>query len=70
VKLDMVAWLGFKCVYKAYRNLIDFIQADAHQPLLIQLLCEQMSCKREDIVDFELCLADTQPAVSTFSLLV
>ncbi|XP_028392918.1 aspartyl aminopeptidase-like isoform X2 [Dendronephthya gigantea] len=33
-----------------------------HQPLLIQMLCEEMSCECGDIVDFELCLADTQPA--------
>lgn len=37
-------------------------RADSYQPLLVQLLCEQVKCKKEDIMDFELCLADTQPA--------
>ncbi len=39
-------------------------QADKHQPALINLICEQLNTQPEQIMDFELCLADTQPAVS------
>ncbi|XP_072020761.1 aspartyl aminopeptidase-like [Amphiura filiformis] len=37
-------------------------QADKHQPALINLICDQLNTKPEQIMDFELCLADTQPA--------
>ena len=40
-------------------------QADKHHPALIKLLCDELKIKPEQIVDFDLCLADTQPAVST-----
>lgn len=38
-------------------------QSDKHQPALIQLICEQLNVTAEQIMDFELCLADTQPGV-------
>jgi len=38
-------------------------QAEKHQPLLINLICNELSCKPEEIVDLELQLCDTQPAV-------
>ncbi|XP_076456276.1 aspartyl aminopeptidase-like isoform X2 [Babylonia areolata] len=37
--------------------------ATKHSPVLIKLLCEEMGVEADQIVDFELCLADTQPAV-------
>ncbi|XP_041371605.1 aspartyl aminopeptidase-like [Gigantopelta aegis] len=38
-------------------------QADKHHPALIKILCEELKINPEQILDFELCLADTQPAV-------
>ncbi len=38
-------------------------QSEKHQPLLIDLICKELECKPEEIVDFELQLCDTQPAV-------
>lgn len=38
-------------------------QHDKHHPVLIRLLCEEMGIKPEQIVDFELCLADASPPV-------
>ncbi|KAG7467378.1 hypothetical protein MATL_G00152720 [Megalops atlanticus] len=37
--------------------------AEKHHPALIQTLCTEMAVKAEELLDFELCLADTQPAV-------
>lgn len=34
-----------------------------HSPLLVKMLCEELGVSAEQIMDFELCLADTQPAV-------
>ena len=33
-----------------------------HHSILIQKLCEEIDCKPEQIIDFDLCLADTQSA--------
>ena len=40
-----------------------FSQAASHNRALIYLMTQQLKCKAEDILDFELCLADVQPAV-------
>ena len=42
-------------------------QAEKHHPILITMLCEELSIKPEQILDFELCLADMQPAVRAIS---
>ena len=42
-----------------------YFQADKHHPALIKLLCDELKIKPDQIVDFDLCLADTQPAVCT-----
>lgn len=34
----------------------------AHHPLLLQIVAEELGCKEEDIVDFELNVCDTQPS--------
>lgn len=38
-------------------------QTDKHQPLLIDLILNELNCDLEQIVDLELWLADTQPAI-------
>jgi len=42
------------------------VQAEKHHPALIQMLCEQLGVEPNALLDFELCLADTQPGVSLF----
>lgn len=37
-------------------------QKDKHQPLLIQLLCDELKVTADQLMDFDLHLADTQPA--------
>ncbi|XP_075924073.1 aspartyl aminopeptidase isoform X1 [Petromyzon marinus] len=36
--------------------------ADKHHPVLLSILCERLKVDPGDLLDFELCLADTQPA--------
>ncbi|XP_020786847.1 aspartyl aminopeptidase [Boleophthalmus pectinirostris] len=36
--------------------------AEKHPPALLKLLCSELSVEPEHLLDFELCLADTQPA--------
>ncbi|BFZ22616.1 hypothetical protein BsWGS_25655 [Bradybaena similaris] len=38
-------------------------QASKHPPTLVRLLCQELHIESDQIMDFELCLADTQPAV-------
>lgn len=40
-----------------------WFQCDKHQPALVKLICEELKISPEQMMDFELCLADTQPAV-------
>ncbi|XP_074520555.1 aspartyl aminopeptidase isoform X2 [Halichoeres trimaculatus] len=36
--------------------------AEKHHPALVKVLCSELSVEPEALLDFELCLADTQPA--------
>lgn len=39
-------------------------QAEKHHPALVTVLCSELGVEPEALLDFELCLTDTQPAVS------
>lgn len=39
-------------------------QAEKHHPALVKVLCSELAVEPEALLDFELCLTDTQPAVS------
>lgn len=40
------------------------LQADKHHPALVKVLCSELGVEPEALLDFELCLADTQLGVS------
>lgn len=40
------------------------LQAEKHHPALVKLLCAELGVEPAALLDFELCLTDTQPAVS------
>lgn len=40
------------------------LQAEKHHPALVRILCSELAVDPENLLDFELCLTDTQPAVS------
>jgi hypothetical protein len=44
-------------------NLLMF-QPAKHPPLLMKLLSDELNVGSDDILDFELCLADAVPSVS------
>ncbi|XP_078408793.1 aspartyl aminopeptidase isoform X2 [Cetorhinus maximus] len=47
---------------KSTGNASDACQmSDKHHPVLLKLLCTQLGVNVDNIIDFELCLADTQP---------
>uniref|UniRef100_A0AAZ3ST90 Aspartyl aminopeptidase n=1 Tax=Oncorhynchus tshawytscha TaxID=74940 RepID=A0AAZ3ST90_ONCTS len=37
------------------------VQAEKHHPALVKVLCSELDVQPEALLDFELCLADTQP---------
>ena len=50
------------CVYVC----VFFLQVTKHHPVLIKLLCDELKVEPDNILDFELCLADAVPGVSGF----
>lgn len=40
------------------------LQAEKHHAALVKVLCAELGVEPEALLDFELCLTDTQPAVS------
>ena len=45
------------------------VQCKKHSPVLMKLICDELNVGCDDILDFELCLADAVPAVSLLLLL-
>ena len=37
-------------------------QASKHHPILVKMISDQLSVKADQLLDFELCLADAAPA--------
>lgn len=46
------------------RTSVFRLQAEKHHPALVKVLCAELGVEPEALLDFELCLTDTQPAVS------
>lgn len=44
--------------------LSSILQAEKHHPALVKVLCAELGVEPEALLDFELCLTDTQPGVS------
>uniref|UniRef100_A0A8K9URM7 Aspartyl aminopeptidase n=1 Tax=Oncorhynchus mykiss TaxID=8022 RepID=A0A8K9URM7_ONCMY len=40
---------------------LSLVQAEKHHPALVKVLCSELDVQPEALLDFELCLADTQP---------
>ena len=38
------------------------VEGSKHHSVLTNLLCNELQCQQEDLLDFDLCLTDTQPA--------
>lgn len=55
---------AYYCMSINYYTGFFLEQKDKHQPLLVKLICDKLNIQPEQMMDFELCLADTQPAVS------
>lgn len=73
--LTFLSFLLEELCYTKLKAYVDFtflfpnVQASKHPPLLVSLLCDELKISPEQMLDFELCLADTQPAVSWLSFL-
>ena len=50
---------------RAANSVVFNFQASKHPEVLIKLMCEELKVRPEDILDFELCLADAVPSVSS-----
>ena len=59
---DTVTEINYIDGTEAYKASAD-CEASKHHIILIQLICKEIGCNAEDLIDMELCLADTQPAV-------
>ena len=42
------------------------LQSAKHSPVLMKLICDELKVGLDDILDFELCLADAAPSVCQF----
>lgn len=51
---------------KIKKNFVSPNIADNHHSALIAKICHELNISEESLIDFELCLADTQPAVRMF----
>lgn len=59
---------GTPCFLSSFYRFIDLscpspIQAEKHHPALVKVLCSELGVDPEALLDFELCLTDTQPGV-------